>query len=88
MINLTQTSLKDFFSRYFEEKEIPYIQFEVKTGGLTHFIDTEQIIQQIKNANREEQNQIAEVLMKIDRKNGDVVDFLKHLAEGWIKTNY
>jgi len=88
MINLTQTSLKDFFNRFFEEKDIPYTQFKVKTGKLTHFVDTEQIIQQIKNANKDEQNQVAEVLMKIDRQNGDIIDFLKHLAEGYIKTNY
>jgi hypothetical protein len=88
MVNLSQTSLKDFFNRFFEEKDIPFTQFKIKTGGLTHFIDTEQVIQQIKNANREEQNRIVEVLMKIDRKNGDILDFLEHLAKGYIKTNY
>ena len=88
MINLSHTNLNDYLERFFEEKEIEYKQFEIKQGGLKHIISTEQIIRLIKQSSREEKNQIVNVLRKIDFKNGNVEDFLEHLAEGFIKTNY
>ncbi len=88
MINLSHTNLNDYLERFFEEKEIEYKQFEIKQGDLKHIISTEQVIRLIKQSSREEKNKIVNVLRKIDFKNGKVENFLEHLAEGFIKTNY
>jgi hypothetical protein len=88
MINLSNTNLNDYLNRFFEEKEIAFKQFEIKQGDLTHIISTEEVINLIKKAPREEKNQVVNILRKIDFKNGKIEEFLQHLAEGYIKTNY
>lgn len=77
---------KQYLKQFFEEKVIPYDLFEVVDGGEVHWIDNETVIELIKEAPVNEQKQIADVLRKIDFYNGNVNDFLKHLAEAFVKT--
>lgn len=77
-----------YLDLFFEEKEIPYISWELQDStGTPHFIDNEYIIETVKVAPKHEQEKIADVLRKIDFHNGDVNDFLKHLAQGLVN-NY
>jgi len=77
-----------YIKNFFEEKEIHYKEWEIEHNGSIHLINNETIIDIIKNVSTKEQNGISDVLRKIDFQNGDVNHFLKHLAEGYVKTNY
>ena len=76
--------IKDFFS----EKQIPNEQFAIIQNRSTHLIDSEFVINLIKKSPTTEQKNISNILRKIDFQNGNINHFLKHLAEGYIKTNY
>ena len=73
------TAIK-YIQNFFDEKEIPETTFEVEGPSGTNFIPNDVVIEHIKNAPTSEQNKIGDVLRKIDFMNGNVNDFLKHLA--------
>lgn len=74
---------------YFEEKNLPFEEWNFDINGNVHFISNEFIIDVILNATpRFEQEEIWSVIRRIDFKNGNVNHFLRHLAEGYIKNNY
>ena len=62
--------------------------FEVEHKGEIHFIEFGYLIEVILKSSKEEQKQIKNILVQIDFKNGDIMHFLNHLANGYIKTNY
>lgn len=67
--------------RFFEEKDLGFVEWELKdTEGNTHFISNEVVIEAILNAPKSERDAISNKLLVIDFKNGDVNDYLKHLA--------
>jgi hypothetical protein len=75
----------NYFDRFFEEKDLPYQEWEIEDkDGLTHFIDSEVVIEAIKNAPENEQAAIETMLTKIDFVNGDVLDYLHHLAKALV----
>ena len=75
-----------YINQFFEEKEIPFQLFTIEDKtGTTHFLDTDVVIESIKNTSESEQTKIANVLRQIDYKNGSVVHFLKFLAHGLVK---
>ena len=75
-----------YINRFFEEKVIPFQLFTIEDKtGMTHFIDTDVVIESIKNTSNSEQTKIANVLRQIDYKNGSIVHFLKFLAHGLVK---
>lgn len=60
--------------------------FEITdTNGLTHFIDTDFVIEAIYNAPLNEQQVISQTLRKLDFYNKNIVDYLRYLAEVLIK---
>ena len=73
------TAIK-YIKNFFDEKEIPHMIFEVNGESGINYIPNDVVIEHIKNAPTHEQQQIANVLRKIDFCNGDVNHFLKHLA--------
>lgn len=78
--------VQEYITRFFEEKHIPYQTFQIEDKtGTTHFLDTDVVIEAIKTTQGTEQNQIANVLRKIDFKNGNVNHFLKYLAHGLVQ---
>lgn len=84
-----KTSVDRYIERFFEEKELENKTFEIKHRGNTHLIDSETIIDIIKEGvSHGEKKQIADTLIKIDFANGDINHFLEHLATGYVKTNY
>lgn len=74
--------------KYFEEKELGYKEWEFELEGILHFISNEAIIEAILEAPKAEQKKIGKMISKIDFKNGDINDYLKHLARGYIVTNF
>lgn len=77
-----------WFHKFFSEKDIPYRVFDVTDSqGLTHDIPNEVVIEHIAGASKREQEQIKQVLIKIDFHNGDVNHFLEHLAKA-LAENY
>lgn len=67
---------------FIEEKGIDiHNVVEVKTEQNTHFFEIGNIIENIKATTQEEQEQIKDMIVKIDFHNGDVVDYFTHLAK-------
>jgi hypothetical protein len=77
-----------YLELFFEEKEINFEAWEIEAHGETHFIDTDFVIELIKEAPLQEQEQIVHQLRKIDFVNGNVNHFLKFLAEAYVKNYY
>ena len=70
---------------FFEEKELAEVQWELEDNqGQTHIISNEVVIEQILNAPEGEQKRIADNIFKLDFKNANINDYLKHLAKGLI----
>jgi hypothetical protein len=82
-MTVAEKYIKDFFN----EKEIPYELFEIKHNNMMHFMDTENVIDLIRNAPPHEKREIQKILIRIDFRNGNVNDFLKHLATSYIQLN-
>lgn len=70
-----------YLKTFFEEKQLPDASWELTSDdGTAHFIGNDVVLEHIASASVVEQNKIADVIRRIDFANGDVNDFLKHLA--------
>jgi len=81
------TNFTKWLTTFLEEKNAPYKEWEIEVNGTTHFIDTDVVIEAVKNTSGQEQAQIKNTLVMIDFKNGDINHFFKHLATGLV-VNY
>lgn len=79
---------KKYLKLFFAEKDLAFESWEIEHNGMMHFIDTDVVIEAIHNAPASEQEQVANTLRKIDFVNGNVNNFLKFLAEAFIKNQY
>lgn len=76
---------KTYLKRFFEEKEIKNVNYEIKDkNGFVHIFDNQVVIDRILHTSSQEQNQIANIIRKIDFKNGDIHHFLKYLAKAMV----
>jgi len=76
---------KQYLETFFEEKNLPFESWEViAEDGTPHFIDSDVVVEAILNCPNHEQKKIADVIRRIDFANGNVNDFLKHLAKGLV----
>jgi hypothetical protein len=67
--------------RFFEVKDLGFVEWELKDDQHNkHIISNEVVIEAILNAPKIEREGISNKLLVIDFKNGDVNDYLKHLA--------
>ena len=71
---------QQYLETFFQEKQLPEVNWELTGPSGTNFISNEVVIEHILHAPLHEQKQIANVIRKIDFMNGDVNHFLKHLA--------
>ncbi len=69
-----------YLFKFFEKKNLPYEQWEIRINGSTHFIDNKQVIEMILAARPEQQELIVESLNELDAKGKDINLFLKNLA--------
>jgi hypothetical protein len=86
---IEMTNTQKYLNVFFEEKALDERTYEIENDGMTHFVESEFVIEVIKNStSAAEQEQIANIIRKIDFMNGDVHHFLQHLATGYVKNNY
>jgi hypothetical protein len=80
--------LVEWFETFFEEKDLPEVEWTIMHDGECHFIGTEFVKELlVKSTPERELVQVKDMLVKIDFVNGNVNHFLKHLAECYIKTS-
>lgn len=70
----------NYLKTFFEEKNLPYQQWEIETSDTWHLIDNEVVIEHVLLTEGDERRQIEDVIRKIDFMNGNVNHFLRHLA--------
>ncbi len=67
---------------FFNEKALDERLYEVTTAGGTHnVIPTSVVIERILSTTGTERQQISNILLQLDVRNGDVHHFLAHLAQ-------
>lgn len=77
-----ENSFNKWLDTFVEEKGIDLGQIlEIKTENNTHYFEVGNVIENIKATTPEEQEEIKNMIIKIDFYNGDVVDYFKHLAQ-------
>lgn len=70
-----------YLKLFFEEKDLPEVLWELTSkDGEIHSISNTVVIEHLAITSKEEQRAVANVIRKIDHANGDVNDYLKHLA--------
>lgn len=70
-----------YLKTFFTEKQLPYASWNLfDDDGVRHLIDSDVVLEHIEHASADEQNKIADVIRKIDFANGDVNNYLRHLA--------
>jgi len=79
------TKTQKYLRVFFEEKDLPYADWDItSTDGTWNSISNEFVIEMIHVAPRSEQEGIANMIRKIDFLNGNVNDYLKHLAHALV----
>lgn len=73
---------------FFEEKEVPYTEWEIEHNGQIHFINSDFVIEAILATQGNERNKIAGTLFALDFKNASIVDYLHFLAKCMIKEQF
>ena len=82
------SKFEKWFETFLEEKNLPYKSWEIMgPTGVTHMIDSDVVIESIKNCHPNDQAKIKSTIIQIDFVNGDVNHFFKHLAKGLV-ANY
>ena len=80
--DLAPTMPTQYLREFFAEKDIPEKTFEVEGPEWgTNFIPNTVVVEHMAQISAGEAKKIAGVLRKIDFANGDVNDFLGHLAK-------
>jgi len=79
---IKEDSFNKWLDTFIEEKGIDLNDVvEITTNNNTHFFEIGNIVEHIKATTKEEQTAIKDMIVKIDFHNGDVIDYLKHLAK-------
>ena len=74
-----------WFQTFLDEKNLSYRSWEITDAeGTWHLIDSDVVIEAIKNAPAHEQKSIKSTIVRIDFVNGDVLDFFHHLAKALV----
>ena len=74
--------MNTFFNRYFNEKQLDNQVYEITTpNGTMNLIETDMVIAKIKTTQGEEAKKIEAIIRQIDCLNGDIHNFLRHLAQ-------
>lgn len=73
--------MKKYLVTLFDEKNISLeTSIEVQGASGTNFMTLQNVVDAIVIAPKHEQRKIKDILVQIDFKNGDVLHFMKHLA--------
>ena len=75
-----------YLHTFFSEKKIPNTLLEVASpNGTPNLIDSDMVIEMLLSAPKAEQDAIARNIRIIDFVNGDVLDYIRHLAKAIAK---
>jgi len=74
--------MKTYLNNLLNEKGINReLHLDIEGNSGLNIIPLQIVVDAIINTNKEEQNQIKKTLVMIDFKNGDVMHYIKHLAQ-------
>ncbi len=77
--------MSKYIQTFFKEKEIPATSFTITTSKNTHIVDSLVIIEFLKQCPREWEPRVEEILRNIDFHNGNILDFLQHMAKAYVE---
>jgi|TARA_R100001460_G_scaffold106000_1_gene153118 hypothetical protein len=78
--------MNNFFTTFFNEKNLDFQYYTVNSpNGTPNLIPSTVVIDAIKNTKGQEAVKIKDMLIKIDFFNGDVHNYLQHLAQALAK---
>ena len=78
--------MNNFFTTFFNEKNLDFQYYTVNSpNGTPNIIPSTVVIDAIKNTQGEEAAKIKNMLIKIDFFNGDIHNYLQHLAQALAK---
>ena len=72
---------------FFEEKQVPFTQWEIEHDGTLHIINSDVVIESILSTKGGERIKIACMLFMLDINNASIVDYLHFLAKAIIANN-
>tara|TARA_R110002050_G_C8576920_1_gene483243 strand:+ start:260 stop:511 length:252 start_codon:yes stop_codon:yes gene_type:complete len=79
---MVKNKYKEWLDTFIEEKELPMEDtFTIDKNGNMNIMSYKTIYEHILIANKQEQNKIKDIIVKIDFKNGDVLHFFRHLGQ-------
>jgi hypothetical protein len=82
------TQFNKWFATFLNEKDLPFASWTLQDGeGRDHMIDSDVVIEAVKNAPEREQKMIKIMIVKIDFANGDTNDYFRHLGQALVN-NY
>lgn len=79
---------KSFFRKMAEEKGILDEEIIVEHNGKRFIFDANTIIRMIESSSPSEQKKIKDTFSLIDFNNGDLLHYIRFLAEAFVKHNY
>jgi hypothetical protein len=81
---MSQTNFTKWFKTFLQEKELDLEAtcFDFKVNGLFQSMPLGCIVEFTETMPKKIQNNIKTTLVKIDFKNGNIKDYLEHLAKG------
>jgi len=79
------TKFAQWFKTFDEEKQTPYASWELSAkDGTPHFINSDVVKEAILSAPANEQEQLRDMLVRLDFANADINDFYRHLAQALV----
>jgi len=72
--------ISTYLNKYFQNKRIPYDEWQVVIDGVIHVINNKLVIKQILQSGPQEQRFIVDALQELKSSKVDINIFLKHLA--------
>lgn len=76
----------EYFERFFEEKDLPHVAWEIQAGMNVHCLSNKVVIEHIKCAPPREAKEIRAMLTRLDFHNADINHYLAHLAKCLVAT--
>ena len=84
-------TIEDYLTTLLSEKGISLDHvFEIKSDTLfgNHYVPMEVVIEFIGSLSKHTQNEIREVLVKIDFNNGNILHFIEYITKGMVQINF
>lgn len=85
MLTATRTKTDRYLKTFFEEKGLGVVAWEITSSdGTWNMLNNCVVLEAVNNCSQQEKTAIANMIRRIDFANGDVNDYLKHLAQALV----